>query len=226
MQLASELQDCSIVDTVPMDCELVLAGARERLAGTPTKLGKRELLTVATSYPMLLGEFATSMGLNLRVNWQPSGGCEAYASTGRSDLIFDIRKTGDTLKANNLVVYRASEKLNLFVLRAASVVCPARSDVEVDLEKVAMTLLDRYLQAQRDTGESYTAMLFKDRNKQVKKLGEEFAELFQAFMRRPTQREEIVSEAADLLYAIQLLLTVEGLTLRDVIDEDIKRNQP
>lgn len=224
--LSGEYTDVSIIDAAPIDCRLVLAGAKSTLRGTPTSLGKRELLTVATSYPFTLGDFAIKQNLNLAVTYAPVGGCEAYASTARSDLVFDIKKSGATLDAQDLVVYRTAGELSLFAID--SLTKPARSCTRLErgLAEIEATLLRRVRQARRQQDvTSYTIELLRDQNKLTKKLGEEFAEFLQAMYRRPVSKDELILESADLLYVLQLVLASNGTGLTDVLNEDIRRNQ-
>lgn len=223
MELAGQLKEYTAVDAVDMNCQLVLAGLRKNIDTIPTRLEERELLTVATSYPYTLGQFALRNSLNLVTSWQPDGSCEAYAATDRADLVFDICNTGKTLAANDLVVYCTGERLSLFVLTAAQVRAPKASELESSLQDIAEQLRQRYKQSRQNTKTTYTTELFSDKNKLIKKLGEEFAELMQAILRKPSNKTELVSEAADLLYVIQVALTEQGLTLGDVLKEDIRR---
>lgn len=224
--LAGRLTETKVIDKVPIDCRMVLAGPRSKVRDVPTQLGKGDLLTVATSYPKLLGQFAYQRGLNLAVTYMPSGGCEAYASKGRTDLVFDIMQSGDTLKANDLLVYRDGEQLNLNVVTKAAFTEPSTESLAKGLARVS----DTYFRRVRETREnpelsSYTMELLRDPNRRTKKLGEEFAEVIQALLRRPANKQEIVSETADLLYVLGLWLACNGLKLSDALDEDISRNE-
>ncbi|HUJ25715.1 MAG TPA: bifunctional phosphoribosyl-AMP cyclohydrolase/phosphoribosyl-ATP diphosphatase HisIE [Myxococcales bacterium] len=63
---------------------------------------------------------------------------------------------------------------------------------------------------------SYTAKLYADENLRHKKIGEEAAEFITASLRG--RREEIVNEAADLLFHSMALLASHGLGLADVAE--------
>jgi phosphoribosyl-ATP pyrophosphohydrolase/phosphoribosyl-AMP cyclohydrolase len=63
---------------------------------------------------------------------------------------------------------------------------------------------------------SYTARLFADESLRHKKVGEEAAELITASLRG--KRDEIVNEAADLVYHSLVLLCAHGLGLADVAE--------
>lgn len=225
-KLDGRLERVDIVDSVPIDCRMVLAGPASSSRGIPTRLGMGDLLTVATSYPKLLGAFATKKGLNLVVTETPTGSCEAYAIRGRTDLVFDIKQSGKTLAENNLVVYREDEQLKLNVLSDAVIGEPNLDDMTVALRKIARTYIERLRTASSEPYiSSYTIELMRDPNKQIKKFGEEFAELLQALLIKPVNKSNIINESADLLYALQVMLARYGLNIIDVLDEDIRRNQ-
>lgn len=48
----------------------------------------------------------------------------------------------------------------------------------------------------------------------------------QAILRVPLDASEVINEAADLKYAIDLKLVQLGLDPREVLYEDVRRNQP
>ena len=64
---------------------------------------------------------------------------------------------------------------------------------------------------------SYTCKLLADRNKMLKKIGEESAELIMAAKDR--DRKQIIYEAGDLLYHVMVLLYDNDVSMRDVIKE-------
>jgi len=61
---------------------------------------------------------------------------------------------------------------------------------------------------------SYTRKLLDNRNLLLKKIGEESSEVIIAAKDR--QREEVIYEAADLLYHLMVLLYDEGITMEDI----------
>lgn len=64
---------------------------------------------------------------------------------------------------------------------------------------------------------SYTVKLMKNRNLLLKKIGEESSEVILAA--KDKKREEIVYEAADLLFHLMVLLYDEGISMQDVYKE-------
>lgn len=64
---------------------------------------------------------------------------------------------------------------------------------------------------------SYTVKLTKNRNLLLKKIGEESSEVILAA--KDKKREEIVYEAADLLFHLMVLLYDEGISMQDVYKE-------
>ncbi|MCA9331054.1 hypothetical protein KC957_03320 [Candidatus Saccharibacteria bacterium] len=119
-QADGRISDASVVDSVPQECRFVLAGPRSAVRTIPTQLGMGDLLTVATGYPGLLEAFARERGLNLVATYTPEGGCEGFAASGKTDLVFDIAQSGDTLRDNDLLVYREGSNLSLEVLDGVS----------------------------------------------------------------------------------------------------------
>ncbi len=82
------------------------------------------------------------------------------------------------------------------------------------LEELEKIVNDRL---QNNTEESYTARLAAAGTKRIaQKVGEEGVEL--ALAAAVGNKQEMVDEAADLLYHVIVLLAVEGLGLKDVND--------
>jgi imidazoleglycerol phosphate synthase cyclase subunit/phosphoribosyl-ATP pyrophosphohydrolase len=83
----------------------------------------------------------------------------------------------------------------------------------------ALTALDDVLAARarvRPAG-SYTTTLLEDENKREKKLGEELVELLRALHRGSD--DEVVDEAADLLFHVAVALRARGLPLSRVLEK-------
>lgn len=78
--------------------------------------------------------------------------------------------------------------------------------------QLSSTIQQRRVQAAPN--ESYTALLLNDRNRRLKKLGEEAAELIAACADGDTQRA--TAEAADLLYHVAVALEALGSSLEAV----------
>ena len=86
------------------------------------------------------------------------------------------------------------------------------------LDRLAATIRDR---RGADPGSSYVASLFaKGRPKIAQKLGEEAVETVIAAMAQP---DKIVSEAADLIFHLLVLLADADVTLDDVRAELMRR---
>ena len=86
--------------------------------------------------------------------------------------------------------------------------------------------LESLLQEQRETlpAGSYTANLFRDGDDRIlKKIGEEAGEVIIAV--KNGKRPEILHEAADLLFHLQVLLVHLDLSLSDVASELEKRHR-
>ena len=86
--------------------------------------------------------------------------------------------------------------------------------------------LESLLQERRETlpAGSYTANLFRDGDDRIlKKIGEESTEAVMAA--KDLKRPEILHEAADLLFHLQVLLVHLDLSLSDVASELEKRHR-
>ena len=74
------------------------------------------------------------------------------------------------------------------------------------------------------SNESYTARLAAEGNKRIaQKVGEEGVEL--ALAAATGDRDEQLSEAADLLFHVLVLLQTQGLSLADVVEVLERRHQ-
>lgn len=227
-QADGRVSDASVVDSVPQDCRFVLAGPRSAVRAIPTQLGTGDLLTVATGYPKLLEAFARERGLNLATTYMPEGGCEGFAASGKTDLVFDIAQSGDTLRDNDLLIYREGDKLSLEVLDGVSYAEASPQDqLEAGLEQIAKAYFERVRQARQPAApdDSYTVGLLRDPNKLTKKIGEEFGEFLQELFAARPDRARLIGEAADLKYAVDLALAIRGVDPVEVVREDIRRNQ-
>lgn len=225
LSLNGSLKGVNVVDTVSIDCAMVVAGPDDD-GMTPVQMHLGRPMRVATSYPFLLANIAMDPVFDLRPRYV-SGGCEGYVTSGLCDLVFDIKSTGETLAVNGLKIYAESKRLSLKVLDACEYDPGTAGDKLLEgLRSVAQTLVGRLKQTENPHVISYTLDLIKSQNKRVKKMGEEFGELMQALLRDETRKTEIIAEAADLLYALQVFLVCEGISLLDVLKEDIRRNQP
>jgi phosphoribosyl-ATP pyrophosphohydrolase len=189
----------------------------------PLKLERGDLLTVTTSYPRTLETYAEYTGFNLKVNQTPRGSCEAYVVAGDSDLTFDIKSTGKTIKENGLKVYREGERVELRVFSSATSPNILPDTLGPRLGAITRKLVGRVMGSYQIG--SYTAKLLRDQNTLTKKYGEECAEFLQAMLRQVPDRHELVNEAADLFYVVQVALAKEGLGILDVLEEDIQRNE-
>lgn len=94
---------------------------------------------------------------------------------------------------------------------------PATAQV---LDHVYNTVIDRARNPQKGSYTNY--LLDKGVEKICKKVGEEASEIIIASM-KPDNKEEVVYEAADLLYHLTVLLYQQGVTLTDVWNELEKR---
>lgn len=87
--------------------------------------------------------------------------------------------------------------------------------------------LEGLLKNRRETlpEKSYTANLFRDGiDRILKKVGEEAGELIIAAKNPDAQ--ELIHEAADLLFHVQMALVARGLSINDVIQELERRHKP
>ena len=223
LQLNGSLTDPSVIDRIPIECTMVLAGLPDENLPIYMKLGRP--LTVATSYPFTLSEALRTSSANLKPVYV-SGASEGYVASGLNDLVFDIKAKGDTLRENGLTIYQESSQLTLNVLDACNYDPRSGGDKLLKgMNDVAAILAERCEQINSADVESYTLSLMRSPNQRTKKLFEEFGELVQELQRESKNRSRIISEAADFLYNLQVFLALEGITLIDVLREDIRRNK-
>lgn len=221
--LNGSLKEVNIVDSVEIDCSLVLAGASS--SNTFERVQNGEQLAVATSYPFIFSSTIAETYPDLRLVYV-KGASEGYVSSGLYPLVFDIKSSGSSLEANGLEIYTETTKMNLEVLDNCNYANRSPGDGFLyNLLALSETLAERAQQAKSSTKTTYTLELMRDQNKRIKKLGEEFSELLQALLRPVKDRNEIVSEAADLLYSIEVSLALEGISIIDLLVEDIRRNK-
>lgn len=234
LRASGQLVDMSVEDVVPMNCRLAFMCMDDEQKNVEEKLDAGgEGLTVATSYPNLLKKYAAEEGLDIVLARTVEGGVEAFGRTAkkslRTDMVFDIVNTGDTQRDNTLVVCRETGQLQLNVIDALTL-CeqPNVDELRMSIRAVAATYAQRAMQAQRppDATDSYTVQLLRSRNRLTKKFGEESAEFLQAVLRAEPTTDELISEGADMLYVMGLWLARNGVSIEDVIDEDIRRNNP
>jgi len=87
------------------------------------------------------------------------------------------------------------------------------------LEELYNTILSR---KQNMPEGSYVASLFRDGDDRIiQKVGEEAVEVVIAA--KNTSKQRIISEIADLLFHLLILLASKGVTLSDILDELEKR---
>lgn len=126
-----------------------------------------------------------------------------------------------------MVVYREGDKLNMNVVAGIEINDSNKSSLEQALTRLASTYAERLrMSIENPNANSLTIELMRDPNKLVKKLFEEFGESVQAFMRTPADKDEQINELADLLYPLGIFLAINGLSIVDVLMEDVRRNQP
>lgn len=73
------------------------------------------------------------------------------------------------------------------------------------------------------TEESYTCKLLKDKNKMLKKIAEEAAEIIMAA--KDEDRKQIIYEAGDLMYHLLVMLYSKRISIDDVIEELQRRRR-
>ena len=72
---------------------------------------KKKRLRVGTKYPNLTREFLFSKGVTQFKLVDSLGATETYPFTGSAEIITDITSTGETLRANNLIILKDGEIL-------------------------------------------------------------------------------------------------------------------
>ena len=98
---------------------------------------KKKRLRVATKYPNLTREFLFSKGVTQFRLVASLGATEAYPFTGSSEIITDIKSSGETLKANNLRVL----KDGLILKSEACILISKSSQKKNGIKKITKLLL-------------------------------------------------------------------------------------
>lgn len=227
LELSGRLANLQIADSSELSFRFALEAPEAGMNNIAARLEQGDPLSVATSYPATLAAFAAREGLNLRVAYEPLGGCEMFPKAGLTDLAYDLVNKGDTLADNGLAIYCQEEPL---CLRAISAIKLRAKQPADPLRRALGAVADTYAQQLKQASEpeqstdSYTVQLLRDQNRLVKKFGEEGAEFLQAALRARPSRSELRAEGSDLVYIIGLWLARNGVTLTEVLDEDIRRN--
>lgn len=73
--------------------------------------------------------------------------------------------------------------------------------------------------------ETYTQRLLADQNKRIQKLGSETVEIVREECRPDFSEERFVGEAADVMYALEVMVTARGLSFGAVLNELARRNE-
>ncbi|MCA9324021.1 hypothetical protein KC992_02870 [Candidatus Saccharibacteria bacterium] len=214
--LDGSFEEPEVIDCVPIKCRLVLAG----LAGVPNRqrLFDGEELVTTTSYPYTTRKVSRVNAWNLVPEFV-EGGCEGEVASGLSDLVYDITDTGNTIRDNGLEIIDQSDRLSLVVVRGIK--RATKPDLREQIMRIVDTYRSRILSPKIG---SLTSLLLRDENEAVKKLGSEFTELLQELLDDESTSDRVVSEGADLLYAVSMFLTKRGLSILDILEEDIRRS--
>ncbi|MDO8265732.1 MAG: phosphoribosyl-ATP diphosphatase [Candidatus Saccharibacteria bacterium] len=197
-------------------CRFELMGRADRVYDLTTMLEKKKPLTVATSFPKALAKFAATNELALPIEIVNCGGTELYPAKGFTDLAFDIVQSGSTKTANNLVSVLYGDTVELNVVRGIGTRVRSMRD---DLLRADQTMASRL----RNPTDSYASRVVADANLSRKKVSEEAGEFIVASVNGT--KAELVGEGADLIQAVRYVLVRTGLTVTEVIEEDIRRNQ-
>ena len=138
-----------------------------------------------------------------------SGATEEFFSKGLADLVIDIVCTGKSADKAGLQVY---EKL----FESDIVIIGKDEDNNFDLEKLYNKIKKRI---EGTDEKSYTKKLVNDGLLLKRKLIEEAAEVITA-----KDKDQLVWEAADLIYFLFVIMAKEGITIKDIEKENERRN--
>lgn len=202
-----------------MECQLVLGAYEQQNLDEP--------LQIATSFPALARELLDERGYSLSAVQEFGGKVEGKLANGCFDAIVDIKQTGSTLESNDIVVRDVLiEDMQTGIVFRKEPVAPEENLFDTWKLLVAIkTMLERKKQldagAGPDTSRKNTMLLLYDENKLTKAIGEESAELVRALVRG----EDVVDEAADMIFTTLLAPLCEGSSGLAVFNELIRRNQ-
>jgi phosphoribosyl-ATP pyrophosphohydrolase len=101
--------------------------------------------------------------------------------------------------------------------------------MELDVESYLASLDTIAARAQPvlagETPTTYTQKLLADQNKRVQKLGTEAVELVREDCRPDFDEERFTGEAADTVYAVEVICAARGVAFVNVLNELARRNQ-
>jgi ATP phosphoribosyltransferase len=210
-------------------CRFALLAPSAKAAVVRQQLqSNQRYLSVATSFPRLLGKYAQAEGLKLLpTELAVAGSVEIMPRLLNVPLVADLVSSGATAKANGLVeIMSLSDVYPALVIRATPAVGRLEPVSYLDIDRIDATLSRRSLQVNDLTVSSYTLGLMRDSNEAGKKAGEEFSEVLMAIFGDGSIKD-CESEIADLIY-VQIVSAYsrdKPVKLENVIRMLIERNQ-
>jgi phosphoribosyl-AMP cyclohydrolase / phosphoribosyl-ATP pyrophosphohydrolase len=146
-----------------------------------------------------------------------------FYSRSRQKLWIKGETSGNTLFVENILIDCDSDTLLIKVRRPEGPACHTGADTCFsgnDTRSDFLFVLERLIAKRRASPveNSYTSELFRSGlNRIAQKVGEEAVEL--VIEAKEANNDRLISEAADLLYHILVLLVEKNFRLQDVIDE-------
>jgi len=189
-------------------CSLVLA-AKEPLCNLRS-------FRIATSYPNLTSRWLQETFQTFRRDSQivltTAGATEGYYGVNDANTIVDIRESGQSLLDNNFL----GPGIPIQSLETKMIWREGKQELELDVSSLCGALMRIKARKASSAGASTTALLLRDRNEQVKKLGSEMAE-FIADLVSPND-EGLTGEAQDVIYSLAVALESRGQSLIDALN--------
>lgn len=169
-------------------------------------------ITVAVNkkYKNLSNKFLKEYFCN--INYQiiyVTGSSEELFSSGAVNYVVDIVCSGKSAKEAGLSVYAK--------IFESDIVSFTYSEKKFDLPALYDTIIDRI---KNGSDKSYTKKLISNPNELKRKIIEEAGEVITF-----DSRENLVWECSDLIYFLFVLMAKEGITLKDIEKENLRRDK-
>lgn len=143
-----------------------------------------------------------------------SGATESSFQEGLSDLVVDIVYSGKSAEEAGLKVYDKIFESDIVIIGKKEFLVENK---EFDLEALYNKIISRI---KSEDENSYTLKLVNDPELLKIKIVEEAAEVITS-----KNKEEMIWECSDLIYFLFVLMAKEGITIKDIEKENLRRNE-
>ncbi len=170
-------------------------------------------ICINTKYKELAKKYCTNLLENkgyLIDKTYAYGATEEFFSKGLADMVIDIVVTGKSADVAGLTIYDE-------LFESDIVLIGKNKKNFFDLNSLFMKIKERI---DSNSPSSYTSSIVKDELLLKRKLVEEAAEVITA-----KNREQLIWEAADLIYFLFVIMAKEGVSIEDIEKENERRDR-